>query len=193
MCLLVGCRASHLSWTQRAGTNKTPGLLESFCEALRDEPINAIMTIGRDRDPGEFSGRPDNVRIERYIPLSLALPACDLVLSHCGHGTMYAALDHGMPMVNVPVGMDQPENAARCKRLKLGITIDASVRAAESIRGALRAVLAEPSYRVNARRVQREMHALPGPSEVVAVLERLARDKQPFDGSASVPSGATGV
>ena len=177
-----------------AGTavNRTPGLLESFTEALRDEPINAIMTIGRDRDPREFGGHADNVRIERYVPLSLALPACDLVLSHCGHSTMYAALDPGLPLVNVPVGMDQPENAARCERLKLGLTIDASARSAQSIRGALREVLADPRYRANAERVRRDMYALPGPREVVAVLERVARDKQPFAGSARIPSAAIG-
>jgi UDP:flavonoid glycosyltransferase YjiC (YdhE family) len=32
--------------------------------------------------------------------------ACDLVLSHFGCGTMYAALDNGLPMVNVPIGIE---------------------------------------------------------------------------------------
>jgi len=168
-----------------AGTqvNRTPGLLESFLAALRDEPVALILTIGRDRDPTEFGPQPDHVHIERYIPQSLVLQACDLVLSHCGSGTLYAALDNGVPMVNVPIGMDQLENAADCERLQLGLTVGPTMRTAEAIRDAVRKVLADPSYRANAQRVQREMHALPGPSDVVAVLERLAREKQPFAGS----------
>ncbi len=165
-----------------AGTssvNRTPGLLESFLAALRDEPVNVILTVGRDRDPAEFGPRPAHVHIERYLPQSLVLDACDLVLSHCGAGTMYGALDHGLPMVNVPVGMDQPENAARCARLGFGLTVDPTTRSPETIRDAVRAVLADPVYRANARRAPQEMHALPGPGEVVAVLERLASHKQP--------------
>jgi UDP:flavonoid glycosyltransferase YjiC (YdhE family) len=76
--------------------------------------------------------------------------------------------------------MDQPEDAARCARLQLGLTIDPTRRTAGAIRNAARQVLADPTYRANARRVQREMQALPGPSEVVAVLERLARNKEPL-------------
>jgi MGT family glycosyltransferase len=168
-----------------AGTqvNKTPGLLESFLAALRDEPVTLILTIGRDRDPAEFGPQPDHVHIEPYIPESLVLNGCDLVLSHCGSGTLYAALDNGLPMVNVPIGMDQFENAADCERLRVGLTVDPTMRTAEAIRSAVRQVLADPSYRSNAQHVQQEIQALPGPSEVVSVLERLARDKQSFAGS----------
>jgi MGT family glycosyltransferase len=171
-----------------AGTavNKTPGLLESFLEALQDEPINLILTVGRDRDPTDFNDLPANVHVERYIPLSLALPACDLLLSHCGSGTMYAAMDHGLPMVNVPVGMDQPENAHRCARLKLGVTVGPTTRAPKSIQAAVREVLGNPCFRMNARRIQKELRGLPPASDVVALLERLARDKQPF-----APTGTT--
>jgi MGT family glycosyltransferase len=165
-----------------AGTmvNRTPGLLERFLEALRDEPVSLILTIGRDRDPAEFGPQPPNVHIAPYIPQSLVLAMCDLVLSHCGSGTMYAALAHGLPMVNVPVGMDQPENAARCARLKLGLTVDPTTGTADEIREAVCQVLTDPVYRTNAQRVQQAMQALPGPSDVAAVLERLATDRQPF-------------
>jgi MGT family glycosyltransferase len=183
-------RGTTVCATAGTAVNGTPGLLESFVEALQDEPINVILTIGRNRDPADFDGHTANVYVERYIPLTLVLPACDLMVSHCGSGTMYAALDHGLPMVNVPVGMDQPENAARCAALKLGLTVDASARNAESIRATVHQVLGDPEYRANARRIQAEMRSLPSPAEVVAVLECLARDKQPFAGEARTPRAA---
>jgi MGT family glycosyltransferase len=173
-----------------AGTavNKTLGLLETFVAALRDEPLNMILTIGRDRDPAEFGALPENVHVERYIPQSLVLSACDLVLSHCGSGTMYAALDRGLPMVNVPIGMDQLENAARCTALGLGVTVEASALGVDGIRAAVREVLADSAYRERAQRMQRDMHALPGPDEVVALLERLAAEKRPYAPSAVAQS-----
>jgi UDP:flavonoid glycosyltransferase YjiC (YdhE family) len=165
-----------------AGTsvNRTPGLLETFAAALADEPVNVILTIGHDRNPADFGTLPNNLHVERYIPQSLVLPMCDVVLSHCGSGTMYAALDHGLPMVNVPVGMDQFENGVRCAALKLGVTVASSALSVDAIRAAVREVLAEPSYRANALRMRRDMRALPGPGEVVALLERLAAEKRPY-------------
>ena len=53
-------------------------------------------------------------------------------------------------------------------------------RTIEAIRSAVRAVLAGPTYRTNAERVRDEMAALPGPEHAVALLERLAREKQPI-------------
>jgi UDP:flavonoid glycosyltransferase YjiC (YdhE family) len=46
-------------------------------------------------------------------------------------------------------------------------------RTPDSIREAVRQVLAEPSYRANARAFQAEMMALPGPEEMVELLESL--------------------
>ena len=56
----------------------------------------------------------------------------------------------------------------------------AEERTPEAIRDAVRAVLGDPAYRATAERVRGEMAALPGPEYAVALLERLARDKQPL-------------
>jgi UDP:flavonoid glycosyltransferase YjiC (YdhE family) len=165
-----------------AGTavNQTPKLLETFATALQGEGLNAVLTIGPDRDPSEFAWAGPNVQVERYVPESRALPTCDAVLSHCGSGTMYAALDFGLPMVNVPIGMDQPENAARCAAAGVGVTVDVAALSVDSVRNAVHAVLHDPSYRTNAQRVRQEMHSLPDPREVVTLLEDLANQKQPL-------------
>jgi hypothetical protein len=42
------------------------------------------------------------------------------------------------------------------------------------------AVLGDPSFRRNAERLRDEMVALPGPEYAVALLERLAVEKQPL-------------
>jgi UDP:flavonoid glycosyltransferase YjiC (YdhE family) len=159
-----------------AGTNfnKTPGLLEDMLAALRDDPVNLILTVGQDRDPAAFGPQPDNVYVERYIPQALVFDACDVVVSHAGTGTMLDALAHGLPMVNIPIAADQPENAARCTAAGCGLTVDAEKRTPEAIRIAVRTVLAEPSYRERARRLQAEMQALPEMDTAVAVLEQLA-------------------
>lgn len=147
---------------------------------LRDEPIDLIVTVGRDQEPAQFGPQPPNVHIERYIPQSLLFPRCDLVVCHGGWGTVLAALGEGLPLVLLPIGADQPQNAARCEALGVGVTVGPEERTPEAIRAAVREVLANPTYQVNAERMRNEMAALPGPEYAVELLERLAVEKQPL-------------
>ena len=147
---------------------------------LRELPINLVVTVGREIDPHEFGPQPANVHIERHIPHALLLPRCDLVISHGGSGTVIGALAHGLPSVVLPMGADQPLNAARCEALGVGRTLDAVRATPETVRAAVAAVLADPSYRRAAERIRDEIDALPGPERAVTLLERLATDSLPL-------------
>jgi UDP:flavonoid glycosyltransferase YjiC (YdhE family) len=155
-------------------------IFAAFLDGLRDEPVNLIVTVGRDQDPTQFGPQPPNVRIERYIPQTRLFPRCDLVLTHGGSGTVIAALAHGLPLVVVPISADQPENAARCAALGVGRVVQAEDATPEAVREAVRAVLADPTYRRNAERVRDEIRSLPGPEHAVALLERLAAERRPL-------------
>jgi UDP:flavonoid glycosyltransferase YjiC (YdhE family) len=157
-----------------------PAVFSAIIEALRDEPHHLILTVGRDVDPGQFGPQPENIHIERYIPQSLLLGHCDVVLSHGGSGTIMAALAAGLPLVNIPLAIDQAENAARCVEIGVGLSIAPEERTPAQIRAAVREVLTERSYRAAAERVRDEIAALPGPEYAVALLERLAVEKQPL-------------
>jgi UDP:flavonoid glycosyltransferase YjiC (YdhE family) len=160
--------------------NTLTAILRTFIEALRDEHVNLVVTVGRDGDPGQFGPQPPNVRIERYIPQTLLFARCDLVISHGGSNTMMAALAHGIPQVMVPIAADQPYNAARCSAAGVAQVVRSSDATTESIREATLSVLADPSYRRAAERMRDEMAALAGPDEVLTLLERLARDTTPI-------------
>lgn len=134
--------------------------------ALRGEPVNLIVTLKQN--------------IERFIPQRLVLPYCDLVVHHAGFSTVTGALNAGLPMVVIPIGADQPDNAACCAALGVGVVIEPDNRTPEAIRAAVRTVLSDPSYRTNAERVRAEMTTLPGPEYAVTLLERLATEKQPL-------------
>jgi UDP:flavonoid glycosyltransferase YjiC (YdhE family) len=58
----------------------------------------------------------------------------------------------------------QPNNAARCEALGVGRRLDAFRAGPETIREAVRAVLADPGYRVAAERIRAEIVGLPGPA-----------------------------
>lgn len=147
---------------------------------LRELPINLVVTGGRHIDPAEFGPQPANVRIERFIPQSVLLPHCRAVVSHGGSGSVIGALAHGLPMVLLPMGADQPLNAGRGDALGVARVLDAVRATPDSVREAVSAVLADPTYRRAAERLKVEIAALPGPAHAVALLERLAAERRPI-------------
>jgi UDP:flavonoid glycosyltransferase YjiC (YdhE family) len=100
---------------------------------------------------------------------------------------MMDALSHGLPMVIIPGGADQPENAYVCAQAGLARVIrpdeieppPTGVELAQAIRDAVRDVLREPHYRENTRRLQKQIEELPGLDYTVALLETLAAERVP--------------
>jgi UDP:flavonoid glycosyltransferase YjiC (YdhE family) len=125
-----------------------------------------------------------HVHVARYIPPSLLLPHCDLVVTHGGHNTVLAAIDAGLPLVVIPFVGDQPDNARRCAALGLGQTVGPAALTPEAVRDAVRTVLREPGYRADVQRLRAEARALPGPERGVRLLERLVGEKMPLAASA---------
>jgi UDP:flavonoid glycosyltransferase YjiC (YdhE family) len=155
-------------------------LFERILAGLRELPINVIATVGREIDPQEFGPQPANIQIAGYIPQSTLLPHCSLVISHGGSGSVMGALAYGQPMVLIPMGADQPLNAARCADLGVARVLDALEATPEMVAEAVSAVLGDRSYRRAAERLRDEITGLPGPEYAVRLLERLAAEKQPI-------------
>src|SRR5262249_55701895 len=116
-------------------------LIELVLAGLRDLSINVIATVGREIDPAEFGPQPANIQIARYIPQSAVLPHCAAVVSHGGSGSVTGALAHGLPMVVIPMGADQPLNAARCHDLGVARVLDAVEATPGTVRDAVSTVL----------------------------------------------------
>ena len=64
-----------------------------------------------------------------------------LVVTHCGHGTVMRALSHGRPMLCLPMGRDQNDNAARVVARGAGLRLgaDAAPPAIRSAKGPVNA------------------------------------------------------
>jgi MGT family glycosyltransferase len=158
----------------------------AILEALRDEPLNLIMTVGPATDASQFGLQPPNVHVEQFIPQQVLLPHCDVVVHHGGFNTTIGALDAGLPMVILPLGADQPANAASCAALGVALVLDQSARRPDAIRTAVRSVLVDGDYARHAQRVRDALDGLPGPEHAVSLLERLAQEKQPLVGTATL-------
>ena len=78
--------------------NRNLGIFRTVIEAVRDEGITLIVTVGRSNDPASLGPQPDDVHVHQYIPQGVLLPRCDAVITHGGAGTTLGALAFGVPL-----------------------------------------------------------------------------------------------
>jgi MGT family glycosyltransferase len=154
-------------------------LFERVLEALATMPVSSVVTVGRELDPAQFGDLPERIRLERYIPQASVLPHCGLVISHAGSGSMMGALTYGLPSVLLPLGADQPHNAARCADLGVSRVLDAIRATPADIRDAITDALGKPAYRRAAASLRDEIQRLPSVEYGVDLLERLGATRQP--------------
>lgn len=149
--------------------------LRRIASALGHRPLRVLLTKGPALEGLELRAA-DNVCVVDAAPHARILPDAAALVSHCGHGTVMKALAAGVPIIGMPMGRDQGDNAARIAYHGAGIRLRRSAPA-DQIRAAVLRVIAEPSYRMEAARLGRvirgeiaedramvELEALPAPS-----------------------------
>jgi MGT family glycosyltransferase len=120
-------------------------VLHRAAHALGTLPVRGVITTGRAVDPVQVPA-PGNVRVLRAVPHVQILAEAAVVITHAGHGTVIKALAAGVPLVCLPQGRDQRDNAARVQRLGAGIRLGKRATVA-AIAGAVRSVIDGGHYR----------------------------------------------
>src|SRR3954452_21258454 len=145
-------------------------LAKRVLEALAPLRVRALVTTGPALD---LSGvrLPANARVASFVPHAAVFPHASLVVTHAGLGTTQAALAAGVPVVCIPDGRDQPDNAARVVEAEAGLRVRKS-SSATRIRKAVVAALADPALKAGAARMAQALNREDGISAIVEALER---------------------
>jgi UDP:flavonoid glycosyltransferase YjiC (YdhE family) len=131
--------------------------IQSAIDALRNQEIRGLVTLGPAVKKSSFTV-PENVLVVESAPHSKVFPEADLVITHAGHGTIMRALSHGLPLVCLPMGRDQNDNAVKVKHHGCGIGLSAKAGAGK-IRKAVQHILTEKSFKEVAVSFQGMIHA----------------------------------
>jgi rhamnosyltransferase subunit B len=81
-----------------------------------------------------------------YVPYSRVFPKASVIIHQGGSGTTGEALRAGRPMLIVPYGWDQPDNAYRIERLGAGLHLPRSRYTVETATVAVRRLLDNPRF-----------------------------------------------
>jgi UDP:flavonoid glycosyltransferase YjiC (YdhE family) len=159
---------------------RLPGVLERLVAAAAGVSAQFVVTVGNARDAEEFAPLPTNVRVVQYVPQSLIIPSCAVVVCQGALTSMIAALSHGIPVACLPITWGQPlgHNAAeRCTALGAGLlhplTGSPDTLDPDHIVRMIDTLLDESAYREQARRLQAEISTLPAIADTIPLMEKL--------------------
>jgi UDP:flavonoid glycosyltransferase YjiC (YdhE family) len=149
-------------------------VLRATVEGVADLDARVLVTIGPDGDPGALGPVPAHVTVARWVNQADVLPHCAAVVSHGGSGTFLGALGLGLPQLCLPQAADQFRNAEAAVRTGTGLALAPDAATPQAVRDAVRRILAEDDFRSAAAGLADTIRAMPGPAEVVTVLEQAA-------------------
>ncbi len=153
--------------------NRDVDLFARVVAALCEEPVALVVTVGHRNDPAVLGPQPNNVVVRRYIPQAELLPHCQAVVTHGGSGTTLGALAHGLPLLVVPQGADQYDNADAVVAAGAGRRLGRDDTTVAAIRDSVRSLLDDPGFRRSAERVQAEIRAMPTTERAIKRIEML--------------------
>lgn len=113
-------------------------LRESATACARGGFRGILLTRHADQVPADL---PEGVVHFRYVPLTLLLPRCAAIVHAGGIGTTAVALASGTPQLIVPHAHDQPDNAARLRRMGVASVLSERSYDAASVASALGALM----------------------------------------------------
>ena len=160
-------------------------VLQRAATALGELPVRGLVTTGPAIPPDTIDA-PPNVTVVERAPHAEVLRHASAVVTHAGHGTVIKALAAGVPVVAIPLGRDQLDNAARVAHHGAGLRLKPKADP-EVIARAVSRVLNEPSFAAAAERLAAAIAAETADDRAAAELEALA-ERSAGAGSAPVPA-----
>ena len=147
-------------------------LLRAGLEGLATLDVRVLATWNR-RMPDPPLRIPASARVVEWLSYVRAMPACDVVICHGGHGTVVRALACGCAVVAVPAAGDMNENAARIEWAGVGVRLPRRMVGPRGVALAVGRALARPRLRERARALSAWASVNDGASRAADHLEAI--------------------
>ncbi len=132
---------------QRYRADEVPQFFRRLVHALRERlDWQLVLAVGPHLNPSELDPSP-NVRVMERAPQLAILRMARVMITHGGLGSVKECITSGVPMLGVPLDVDQPGNVARVVHHGLGLAGDVRHSSASALAAGLERLLNEPSFR----------------------------------------------
>ncbi len=133
----------------------------------------AVMLYGIFNEPPE--GLDENIVGFDYAPFSQIFPRAACVVHQGGVGTTSQVLRAGVPALVMPYAHDQPDNAARCKRIGAAEIISRDDYTAENAAEELKKLLGNAEYKARAVEASQKVKSENGTKTACDAIEAVLK------------------
>jgi len=153
--------------------NGLESVFTSIAEAVGTRPgMQLVLSIGSSLDPEKISSLPANSIVVKNAPQMELLKHSELCITHAGLNTALESLTQGVPMVAIPVSIDQPGVAARIAYTKTGAYMPLRELSTLRLSTLIDDVLGNPDYRQNANKMREAIVRTNGLEKAADLLEQ---------------------
>ncbi|CAD5227888.1 unnamed protein product [Bursaphelenchus okinawaensis] len=153
------------SFGTTASTNVVPKDVRNvFIETFKQFPEYTFIWKHDNKEDDEVELKEaDNVFAEEWLPQKqlLADQRLKLFITHCGMNSFSEFTLHGVPVLTIPLAVDQHVNAASVVSLGIGLQLQKNNLTIENLHYILDHLLSKPSYKKNAEKLSNAVKSSP--------------------------------
>lgn len=162
----------------QVGTSfSAPNFWPYLIKALKDQPVRIAASLGRMKGSSIRSSElliPSNFIVDYHIPQGAVLPYAQAVISGGNTTSVLGALRHGLPILIIPHGGEQKDNAEYCHRAGVSLTLSPHNMTKKVIGDTVKKLLQEPKLRQRSLRLMQMFKQINGFNKAADLLEQLA-------------------
>lgn len=164
------------------GSSGDPRMVRALIEGLAREPVTVLLaTAGKNVGP-----LPDHFFAAPYLSGSACAARAQLVICNGGSGSIYQALEAGLPVLGIPSNADQYLCMNALQAQGAGRLIRAGQVSASRVTTAVRALLSDASIHARAKALQTRVHGFDARAHFAQTIARY------LPTSPALPNEATG-
>lgn len=142
--------------------NNDPDFFRICLDAFESPDYQVVIAVGDKVDLHALTAIPENVIIRPYVPQLEVLQYTDLFITHGGMNSVNEALYYHVPLIVIPKNADQPIIARRISELGVGVRIKRTRLTAQKLRDQAKAILSNPTFAENARKISETLRQAGG-------------------------------
>lgn len=152
--------------------NRLQSVFQEIAQACVGLDAQLVISLGSGIRAESMGNLPGSPIVVQYAPQLELLKRTNLVITYAGMNTVMESLSQAVPMVAIPIALDQPGIAARIAWTGVGKVVPLSRLGTPMLREAIVEVLTQESYKANAVRSQQALQEAGGVSRAVDIIEQ---------------------
>ncbi|MBI5839051.1 MAG: glycosyl transferase [Chloroflexi bacterium] len=120
-------------------------------KAFENTGYQVVLSVGKQIDIDALKNIPANFIVRRHVPQLEVLQKASLFITHGGMNSVNEALFFGVPLIVIPMSVDQPIVASRVRELGAGIYLEKRKANHRNLKKFSGLILADERYKNNSK------------------------------------------